>query len=191
MVDRAEVTRLGEGLRESGEIAPAAWERTSAALCAMVAEARAAGAAHLVALGTMGMRSAGNSAAFIAAVQARCGVAIEVIDGAEEGRLAYLAVQAGVGLPDGAVTVFDTGGGSTQVTIGQGARVLERFSLEVGAVRFTEQFGLGGVVSRATLDAALAAIAKDLGRLTARPHPRTPWSAWAGPSPTWPRSVSV
>ncbi|HYN78950.1 MAG TPA: hypothetical protein VES73_14305, partial [Lamprocystis sp. (in: g-proteobacteria)] len=165
VVDRAEVTQLGQGLRETGEIAPAPWARTIATVCGMAAQARAAGAAQLVALGTMGLRNAGNSTAFIAAVQAQCAVAIEVIDGAEEARLAYLAVQAGVGVPDGAVTVFDTGGGSTQVTVGQGGRVLERFSLDVGAVRFTEQFGLGGAVERATLDAALAAIGHDLARL--------------------------
>jgi exopolyphosphatase / guanosine-5'-triphosphate,3'-diphosphate pyrophosphatase len=165
VLDRAEVTRLGEGLRESSEIAPAAWERTLAAIRDMAADARAAGASQIVALGTMGMRNARNSAAFIAAVRAQCGVTIEVIDGAQEGRLAYLAVQAGVGLPEGAVTVFDTGGGSTQITIGKAGQVLERFSVDVGAVRFTEQFGLDGVVGREVLDAARAAIAHDLSRL--------------------------
>lgn len=169
VLDRAEVTRLGEGLRDAGEIAPAAWHRTLTAVCAMAAQARAAGAAQVVALGTMGMRTAANSGAFCAAVLEQCGVAIEVIDGAQEARLAYLAVQAG-GLPQGAVTVFDTGGGSTQVTIGRGALVLERFSLNLGAVRITEEFGLGAPVGRAALDAALTAIARDLSRLdTAAP----------------------
>jgi len=165
VLDRAEVTRLGEGLRESGEIAPTAWERTLLAIRDMAADARAAGVSQIVALGTMGMRNARNSGAFIAAVRAQCGVTIEVIDGAQEGRLDYLAVQAGVGLPEGAVTVFDTGGGSTQITIGKAGQVLERFSVDVGAVRFTEQFGLDGVVGRESLDAARAAIAHDLSRL--------------------------
>jgi exopolyphosphatase/guanosine-5'-triphosphate,3'-diphosphate pyrophosphatase len=163
--DRAQATRLGDGLRETGLIAPAAWERTLAAICAMAGEARAAGVAQIVAVGTMGMRTAKNSDAFIAAVQAQCGVAIEVIDGADEARLAYLAVQAGVGLPDGAVIVFDTGGGSTQVTVGRAGQVLERFSLDLGAVRVTEQFGLGVPVGRATLDQALAGIGHELARL--------------------------
>jgi exopolyphosphatase/guanosine-5'-triphosphate,3'-diphosphate pyrophosphatase len=45
----------------------------------------------------------------------------------------------------------------------------ERFSLNVGAVRYTEEFGLAGVVSDEQLRAALDAIAKDLARLdTAR-----------------------
>ena len=40
VLDRAQVTRLGEGLRDAGEIAPAAWDRTLAAVCAMAAPAR-------------------------------------------------------------------------------------------------------------------------------------------------------
>ena len=57
------------------------------------------------------------------------------IPGEEESRLAYLAVKAGLGLAEGSLVVFDTGGGSTQFTFGHGDRVDERFSVEVGAVR--------------------------------------------------------
>jgi len=47
--------------------------------------------------------------------------------------------------------------------------VEERFSVNVGAVRYTERYGLDGVVSTETLRAALDAIAADLARLdTAR-----------------------
>ena len=41
VVDRADVTRLGEGIQETGAIAPAAIERTVAAITGMVDEARA------------------------------------------------------------------------------------------------------------------------------------------------------
>ena len=50
-------------------------------------------------------------------------------------------------------------------------KVDERFSVDVGAVRYTEQFGLGGVVSDASLAAALTAIAADLARIDGRPRP--------------------
>ena len=43
--------------------------------------------------------------------------------------------------------VFDTGGGSSQFTFGRGAEVEDRFSVDVGAVRYTERFGLDGAVS--------------------------------------------
>jgi exopolyphosphatase/guanosine-5'-triphosphate,3'-diphosphate pyrophosphatase len=169
VVDRAEVTRLGEGLAETGEIGGAAMERTVAAIADMAAEARREAVSGIAAVGTMGLRTARNSQAFTGEVERRAGVRIEVISGEEEARLAYLAVKAGLGLADGSLVVFDTGGGSTQFTFGHGALVDERFSVNVGAVRYTERYGLGGVVSRETLRAALDAIAADLARLdTAR-----------------------
>jgi exopolyphosphatase / guanosine-5'-triphosphate,3'-diphosphate pyrophosphatase len=171
LVDRAEVTRLGEGIAETGDIAPAAIERTAAAIAAMAAEAHRHGAAKLVAVGTMGLRSAQNSDDFIAAVRERCGVTVEVIPGAEEGRLAYLAVKAGLGLAEGRLVVFDTGGGSTQFTFGRGNEVDEQFSLDIGAVRLTAQYVLGGVLSREDLDRAFAAIAAEFARLDGVPPP--------------------
>jgi exopolyphosphatase/guanosine-5'-triphosphate,3'-diphosphate pyrophosphatase len=165
VVDRAEITRLGEGLQETGEINSDAMERTVSAIGAMAAEAQDNEVTAIVAVGTMGLRTAGNSNQFIDAVQQRCGVRIEVIPGEEEGRLAYLAVKSGLGLAEGSLVIFDTGGGSTQFTFGRGASVEERFSLNVGAVRFTEEYGLGGMVSPAQLRTALDAIAADLARL--------------------------
>ncbi|MFZ0794742.1 MAG: hypothetical protein WAM65_13285 [Candidatus Korobacteraceae bacterium] len=165
LVDRAEITRLGEALDKTGEISSDAMERTVTAIAAMAAEAKANGVAAIAAVGTMGMRTARNSQQFIDAVEQRCGIRIEIIPGEEEGRLAYLAVKSGLGLVEGSLAVFDTGGGSTQFTFGRGSVVAERFSLNVGAVRYTEQFSLGGVVSTEQLSAALAAIAADLSRL--------------------------
>ena len=128
----------------------------------MSGEAKRNGVRAIVAVGTAGLRIARNSAAVLEAIRARTGVSIQVIPGEEEGRLAYLAVKAGLRMPEGALVVFDTGGGSTQFTFGQGARVDEQFSVEVGAVRYTERFGLAGVVAPDVLRGALAAIAVDL-----------------------------
>jgi exopolyphosphatase/guanosine-5'-triphosphate,3'-diphosphate pyrophosphatase len=171
VVDRAEVTRLGEGIAETGAIAPAAIARTVDAIAGMAEEARRHGAAALVAVGTMGMRSAKNSDDFIAAVKKRCGVTIEVIRGEEEGRLAYLAAKAGLSLARGSVVVFDTGGGSTQFTFGRGDEVDEQYSLNVGAVRLTTKYGLGGRTTREQLEDALAGIAAEFGRLDGVPSP--------------------
>ena len=165
VVDRAEVTRLGEGLEKTGEISSDAMARTVDAIAAMAAEAKENGVAAIAAVGTMGLRTARNSQQFIDAVKQRCGVSIEVIPGEEEGRLAYLAVKSGLGLTEGSLGIFDTGGGSSQFTFGHGSVVEERFSVNVGAVRYTEKYGLGGVVSAEQLRAALDAIAADLARL--------------------------
>ena len=171
VVDRAEVTRLGEGIDETGDIAPAAIERTKVAIGAMADEARRLDAYAIVAVGTAGLRRAGNRDEVIGAIRAATGVTIHVISGEDEARLAFLATTSALGLGDEPIVVFDTGGGSSQFTFGHGSAVEERFSLEVGAVLYTERFGLDGAVGPDVVQAAREAIAADLSRLDGRPTP--------------------
>lgn len=172
VVDRAEMTRLGETLQETGGISDAAIARTADAIAGMVDEARRLSVCAIAAVGTAGMRIARNRDDVVLAVHARTGVTIEVIAGEEEARLAYRAVRAGLGPIEGSVVVFDTGGGSSQFTFGEGPKVLTRFSVDVGAVRCTERFGLDrAVVTPDVLQEALAAISEDLSHLDDHPSP--------------------
>ncbi len=171
VVDRAEVTRLGEGLDENGRLGAEPIGRTAEAIAAMVSEARDSGVEGIAAVGTAGLRIAPNSAELIDTVRDQTGVEIEVIPGEEEARLAYLAVKAGLGPTSGSLVVFDTGGGSSQFTFGHDDQVDERFSVNVGAVRFTERYGLDGAVGADVVSRALAGIAADLDRLQGRPSP--------------------
>jgi exopolyphosphatase/guanosine-5'-triphosphate,3'-diphosphate pyrophosphatase len=171
LVDRAEITRLGEGLAEAGRLEPEPMERTTAAIADMAAEAKRYGVEEIAAVGTAGLRIAPNRAELVDAVAARSGVTIEVVSGEEEARLAYVAATAELALPQGAVVVFDTGGGSSQFTFGRGSDVDERFSVDVGAVRFTERYGLDGAVDESVLASALDAISGELNRLDGRPTP--------------------
>ena len=171
VVDRAEMTRIGDGLAESGTISTAAVERTAAAIAGMVEEASEHHARAIVAVGTAWLRTASNRDDVVAAIEAATGVTVNAVSGEEESRLAYIAVRADLRLTDGALVVFDTGGGSSQFTFGQGAEVEERFSVDVGAVRYTERFGLDSAVSTDALQEALDAIASDLHRLDGRPAP--------------------
>jgi exopolyphosphatase/guanosine-5'-triphosphate,3'-diphosphate pyrophosphatase len=165
LVDRAEVTRLGESLNEDGGFTPEAVERTVDAVAEMAKEAERYQVSSLVAVGTMGLRVARNTDSFLAAVRERCGVEIEVISGDEEARLAYLAAVSGLDIVADTIVIFDTGGGSTQFTMGRGGQVEDQFSLNLGAVRLTEQFGLDHQVPRETLERALEVISHQLGRL--------------------------
>jgi exopolyphosphatase / guanosine-5'-triphosphate,3'-diphosphate pyrophosphatase len=169
VVDRAAVTRLGEGLVPQGRIGDAALQRAAEAVAAMADEARQHGVRALAAVGTAGLRMAANSREVLTTIHARTGVDIQVISGEEEGRLAFLAAQSGLGPMSGSVAVFDTGGGSSQFSFGHDARVDERFSVDVGAVRYTERHGLDRAVPPEVLQHALAAIATDLSRLDGRP----------------------
>jgi exopolyphosphatase/guanosine-5'-triphosphate,3'-diphosphate pyrophosphatase len=171
VVDRSELTQLGEGLQDTGQLNPEPSERTIDAIAGMVDEAKQDNALAIAAVGTAGLRMATNGEAFVSAVQARSGIEVEIISGEEESRLAFLAAESGLAFGTGSVVVFDTGGGSSQFTFGNGTQVTERFSLNVGAVRFTERYALDGAVSEEALAAALAAIAADLSQLDGRPTP--------------------
>jgi exopolyphosphatase / guanosine-5'-triphosphate,3'-diphosphate pyrophosphatase len=169
VVDRAEVTRLGEGLTEGGEIGREPIERAVEAIKGMADEARAHDALAIAGVGTAGLRMARNGAKVAAEVLRRTGVEIEIIPGDRESRLAYLAARASLPAPRGITAVVDTGGGSTQLTFGRGGTVEEQWSVNVGAARFTDAFGLQDVVSPDVLAEARMAIARDLHRLDGRP----------------------
>ena len=98
VVDRAEVTRLGEGLEQDAVINSEALEGTAAAIAGMVDEAKREGALAIISVGTAGLRIARNREDVIEAIRGRTGITVEVITGEEESRLAYVAVQASLGL---------------------------------------------------------------------------------------------
>ena len=137
----------------------------------MAAEAKRNGVRAVAAVGTAGLRIAANSADAIAAIRERSGVKVDVVSGEDEARLAYLATTAALGPATGSIAVFDTGGGSSQFTFGQKGRIEERFSVDVGAARYTERFRLDREVSEDGLEQAMAQISTDLARLDGRPSP--------------------
>jgi exopolyphosphatase/guanosine-5'-triphosphate,3'-diphosphate pyrophosphatase len=171
IVDRAEVTQLGEGLADAGRLGDEPIERTVGAIAAMADEARSKGVEQIAAVGTAALRIAPNSAKLVDAARERAGVEVKVLDGEEEARLAYLAATSGLGVGSGSRVVFDTGGASTQFTFGSGESVEERFSLNIGAVRITEQWNLDGVLEEGALHSALDAIAEEFAVLDGRPSP--------------------
>jgi len=170
IVDRAEMSRLGEGLSEQGSIPPEPLQRTADAVKDMVDEARREGALAISAVCTAVFRIASNGAAAVAAIKQASGVEVEVISGEEESRLAYLAAKSAAPAQAATVVVFDTGGGSSQFTYGSGAKVEDRFSVNVGAVGYTERYGLDKEVNPDVLGQALSTIAADLHDLQAKPQ---------------------
>jgi exopolyphosphatase/guanosine-5'-triphosphate,3'-diphosphate pyrophosphatase len=171
VIDRAVVTRLGEGVEATGVIGAEPLERTALVIAEMADEARGLDVRAIAAVGTAGSRMARNRTELVQEVRARSGLPLEIISGEDEGRLAYLAVATGIGLYDGMIVAFDTGGGSSQFTFGHGATVDERFSVNVGAVRFTERFGLGKAVSADVVTDVLAVVGAELSRLDDRAPP--------------------
>ncbi|WP_299439229.1 Ppx/GppA phosphatase family protein [uncultured Rhodospira sp.] len=109
------ITRLGEGLHETGRLSTVAMSRTIDALraCARKIGRHRVTGARMVA--TAACRHAVNGAAFLDRAAAETGLRLEIIPAEEEARLA-LAGCAPLLRPgcEGAV-VFDIGGGSTEL----------------------------------------------------------------------------
>ena len=139
----SEVTRLGEGVDASKRLIEAAMGRTLEVVDRFVADARKQGVTEVLGAGTSALRDAANGTEFLAQAKLRSGVEIEIISGDREAHLAYAAVRSDATLKIPAEThllVFDIGGGSTELILGDQNGVGRYMSLNIGAVRLTERF---------------------------------------------------
>ncbi len=140
VLDRATVTRLGQGLDHSGMLRADAMQRNLEQLAKYKNILDEMGVERIAAAGTLCLRKAHNATEFLERVEREIGVRIEVVSGEEEARLTYLGVQSGLPVSCCEPLVFDLGGGSTEFIMGRRGQVARRISLEVGAVRMTERF---------------------------------------------------
>jgi exopolyphosphatase/guanosine-5'-triphosphate,3'-diphosphate pyrophosphatase len=138
IVERARITRLGRGVDATRALDPAAAEATLACLADYAAEIARAGAGRLSVVGTSAMRDARGGEGFVARARELLGVEPRVISGDEEAALTFEGALVGLGI-HGPVTVFDLGGGSTEIIRGEGDAVHRAVSLDVGSVRLTER----------------------------------------------------
>ena len=134
------IVRLGEGIDRTGEFAPAALERTFAALDEYAQVVQDLGATRLRFVATSASRDARNRDDFVAGVRARMGVDPEVITGSEEAALSFVGAVRGLpaGLVEPPPLVVDIGGGSTEFVLGADAPE-HAISVDVGCVRMTER----------------------------------------------------
>lgn len=140
VVERATITRLGQGVDQTRELSREAIERTSRCLRAYASEIAGAGVSRAAAVGTSAMRDAKGAEEFRTEVSAILGFAPRVISGDEEARLTYRGSLSGLEL-SGPAVVFDIGGGSTEIIRGDATTgvIAEALSLDIGSVRLTER----------------------------------------------------
>jgi exopolyphosphatase/guanosine-5'-triphosphate,3'-diphosphate pyrophosphatase len=145
IVDRAEITRLGQGVDRARSLAPEAIERTLDCLSRYATAIAESGATRVGVVGTSAMRDAGkrhDPNGFIERATKILGVTPRVVSGDEEASLAFAGGLLDLGL-EGDVTAFDVGGGSTELIRGDAkpsaTAVRERTSLDVGSVRLFER----------------------------------------------------
>ncbi len=160
VLERCEITRLGEGLAATGALGEPAIARTEAALVAYAEVLAEAGCDRVRAVGTEALRRATNGAAACArftARLARVGATLEIIDGAREAQLVFRATAASFPALRGPRAVVDIGGGSTELVTGDD-RVSAACSLPIGSVVLSERFLRGDPPSLEGQRALVAAV---------------------------------
>lgn len=153
------ITRLGEGLKETGKLADGAMERTAAAVGKFAAFAREQGAEEMLCVGTMAMRAAKNADKFASMVKAASGLGVAVLTGEEEAELSSKAAAGSIeGAGKGYATVFDTGGGSTEFVFLRDGEKLGAVSTDAGAVTLTDEYFRRAPADPKAVCAALSAL---------------------------------
>ena len=161
--DANDIAKLGEGLKDTGIISPEPLERNAKSVAAFAKEAKDAGADEIAVVGTMALRTAGNTADFAKRVKELSGLDVRVIPGEEEAQRSDIAVMSGIaGAAEANLTTFDTGGGSTEFVFGEAGSIKRKFSLNIGAIRFTETYLSQMPVAAEKLKEAQAQIRSEL-----------------------------
>jgi exopolyphosphatase/guanosine-5'-triphosphate,3'-diphosphate pyrophosphatase len=138
------ITRLGQGVDATGQLADEAMERVRDALARYREIMDRENVTETIAVATSAMRDASNGPAFRDELNERFGIDARTISGDEEARLTFLGATSGrtpAADSASATVVIDIGGGSTEYVIGSpnsdpGFHV----STQMGSVRHTERF---------------------------------------------------
>jgi exopolyphosphatase/guanosine-5'-triphosphate,3'-diphosphate pyrophosphatase len=87
---------------------------------------------------TAAVREAANGAELCAAVARIAGGPVDILDGPEEARLAYLGARSELPASAGRIAVVDVGGGSVEIAVGEGDAVHFTASLPLGVLRLRD-----------------------------------------------------
>jgi len=133
-------TRIGHGLAASGAIGEAKIAEVVAVVADQIAAAREHGAGTIRAVATAAIRRAANGPALVEAIAGHTGLAVEILSGEQEARLAFLGAAATLPVaPAGPLGVIDVGGGSTELVVGQAPDQVQWWaSLDIGSGALTE-----------------------------------------------------
>jgi len=132
--------RLAEAIDPSGKLSRRGAEKLIASVGEFAKIARSSGCADLMAFATSAVRDASNSDDVLAKVRAETGVDLQVLSGAEESRLTFLAVRRWYGWSAGRITNLDIGGGSLELSTGLDEAPDVALSLPLGAGRLTREW---------------------------------------------------
>ncbi|MFJ6832265.1 Ppx/GppA family phosphatase [Streptomyces sp. NPDC091209] len=129
--------RLAQLLDESGAIGPEGVDKLIETVQDALEAAEDKGVEALLPFATSAVREASNADEVLARVQAETDVELQVLTGAEEARLTFLAARRWFGWSAGKLLVLDIGGGSLEIAYGMDEEPDAAASLPLGAGRLT------------------------------------------------------
>ncbi len=132
--------RLAQLLDDRGHLVNEGAERLASFVADAAEVAEDKGVEQLVAFATSALREAPNGDEVLASVRDKTGIDLNVLSGADEARLTFLAVRRWFGWSSGRLLVFDIGGGSLEVATGIDEEPDGAFSLQLGAGRLTREW---------------------------------------------------
>ncbi|WP_105566311.1 Ppx/GppA phosphatase family protein [Microbacterium halophytorum] len=134
------VLRLMRYLEPDGSISREGAEAIVAAVRQAKLAAEREGVRELLATATSAMREATNGGDIIARVEDVLGQPLQVLGGADEARLTFLAIRRWFGWSAGQILMFDIGGGSLEVATGSEELPELAESVPLGAGRMTIEY---------------------------------------------------
>ena len=167
--EEREPTRLGRTASSTGQLDDDSMARTISALRSFRQIAAGYQVTSLRTIATCAVREARNGPDFCRRVREEVGLEVEVITSEREARLAFSSVQHAFDLTGKNVIVADIGGGSTEVVFATGGLIEAIFSTPLGAVRLTEQLGIGETVQPELFQRLEEEVASCLKKRTSRP----------------------
>ncbi|MGI8523030.1 MAG: Ppx/GppA family phosphatase [Nocardioides sp.] len=163
-----ESLRLAEQI-EDREVTRAGIEALTRFVAASLEVAEDRGAQDILGFATSAVRDADNCDEVLDHVADETGVRIDVLPGADEARLTFLAVRRWFGWSAGRLAVFDIGGGSLEIAGGADEVPDVAWSMPLGAARLARQHFADGPPGeqgiRALRKQIRATIAEDAGNL--------------------------
>ena len=177
-----DLARLGEGGLASNRLTPKAMRRALDVLRRYGEIMKRCGVDHVQAVATSAVREARNGPAFVRRVRSQLRLPLRIITGREEGRLIYLGVMQAQGVRRPTLIVT-TGGGSTQLILGDGAHLRYVTSVPLGGARLAQQFIRHDPPRPQELAALASMIERQLGPRLRRLR-RSRWTQTLGSSAT-------
>jgi exopolyphosphatase / guanosine-5'-triphosphate,3'-diphosphate pyrophosphatase len=163
-----EVTRLGEGVFQSGFLTPESMSETVKVLRRFHRTTQQLAADTVRVVATSALRDARNSHAFLEWVRSATGWHVEIISGVEEARLIHLGLVSSPRTDRETTLMIDLGGGSCELTVSRAGQIRDTVSLPLGAVRLTNEFLRHDPPRKGELKRLRGFVTRELGRIASR-----------------------